>query len=538
MAVVLLDSGIGTSTATATANYAITLPVGTAAGDVFLVALNIGKASPAHTVSAQPATSTTELAPFAPGGSTISLSVHRYTVPASIPATITYTLSAAFVGSITWQRFRGVDATTPVNAIDRSTGTTLVSTQTAPAITTSVDSCYITGGIALASSVRTVTVPSGWTADVQSADGRIGAMSRKGVQAVAGSSGTATWSYDGTATRSVAWQVALAPAVSTSTPVTGTRDLAWSLNAFLASPSVRNIAWDTYSKVSDAQDMSWGVQARVEQTRDTAWSVRSGITQASSLAWDTKERVNNTRGLAWSAGALVGAVQSVSWDTFAVLNALKSLTWDAHSSIFAFKSLAWDITQRVNGSQSLAWDTYVSVNALRGVSWDTKSAVGASRDIAWDIFTMGQITASLDLAWDVGSRITAVKPTVWNVKSQIRSDKALSWSIRQNINAITVIGWATRQNVAQTANLSWNTLDQVLATRGVSWSVLSQYDLTFLGEVTGLVQMPLIITGVSASGLVSVGISSNPLTVVPSISRRIVITGIESQFPHVIGPRS
>ena len=216
MPVTRVDSGVGTDTTTAVTAYTITLPAGTVTGDVLLVALNIASVSPAHTVATQPATSTTVLAPFAPGASTISLSVHAYVVPASVPATITYTISAAFFGSITWQRFRGVNTAATINASGRSTGTTLVSTQVAPTITTTLANCFIAGGVALGSAGRIITIPAGWTAGPRATVGRLGAMDHKGAQAVAGATGTATWSYDGATTRSIAWQVALTDLVVTA----------------------------------------------------------------------------------------------------------------------------------------------------------------------------------------------------------------------------------------------------------------------------------------------------------------------------------
>lgn len=135
--------------------------------------------------------------------------VYLYTVPGSPPALLTWTWNAAMRGNITWALVRGMVAAGAAFAMS-SWGTS--SPVVAPAVTAAAGA-EILAGVGLGSGSVTITPPSPWST-LQNALQRRGYMASKGVQASAGSTGTASFALSSGSSGQRAWQLALAPAGS------------------------------------------------------------------------------------------------------------------------------------------------------------------------------------------------------------------------------------------------------------------------------------------------------------------------------------
>lgn len=196
---------------TAVTTASLTVPAGTAAGDVLVASittdLNPNLTAPAGWTAMVNAksinsTSTSGARAFA----------YYKVVGASDPGTYSWTLSSAakWGGGIT--AYRGVNNTTPldspvVTAADTSYSATSI---TVGSITTASNGAMLIGGVACDCSAPVVTAPSGWTERWEAAAGQIAEQADK-PQATAGASGTATWTLS--AARAVAaWRTALKPA--------------------------------------------------------------------------------------------------------------------------------------------------------------------------------------------------------------------------------------------------------------------------------------------------------------------------------------
>jgi PKD repeat protein len=196
---------------TAVTTASLTVPAGTAAGDVLVASittdLNPNLTAPAGWTAMVNAksinsTSTSGARAFA----------YYKVVGASDPGTYSWALSSAakWGGGIT--SYRGVNNATPldspvVTAADTSYSATSI---TVGSITTARNGAMLIGGVACDCSAPVVTAPSGWTERWEAAAGQIAEQADK-PQATAGASGTATWTLS--AARAVAaWRAALKPA--------------------------------------------------------------------------------------------------------------------------------------------------------------------------------------------------------------------------------------------------------------------------------------------------------------------------------------
>ncbi|WP_324643602.1 PKD domain-containing protein [Pseudarthrobacter sp. LT1] len=196
---------------TAVTTASLTVPAGTAAGDVLVASittdLNPNLTAPAGWTAMVNAksinsTSTSGARAFA----------YYKVVGASDPGTYSWALSSAakWGGGIT--SYRGVNNATPldspvVTAADTSYSATSI---TVGSITTASNGAMLIGGVACDCSAPVVTAPSGWTERWEAAAGQIAEQADK-PQATAGASGTATWTLS--AARAVAaWRAALKPA--------------------------------------------------------------------------------------------------------------------------------------------------------------------------------------------------------------------------------------------------------------------------------------------------------------------------------------
>lgn len=204
-------NAITANSGTAVTTASLTVPSGTAAGDVLVAAitvdLNPGLTAPAGwtaLVNGQSINSSSS--------SGARAYAYYKAVGASDPATYNWTLSSAakWGGGIT--AYRGVNNSTPldspvVTAADTSYSATSI---TVGSITTATNGAMLIGGVGCDCSSPVVAAPSGWTERWEAAAGQIAEQADK-PQAAAGASGTATWTLSA-ARAVVAWQTALKPA--------------------------------------------------------------------------------------------------------------------------------------------------------------------------------------------------------------------------------------------------------------------------------------------------------------------------------------
>jgi hypothetical protein len=128
------------------------------------------------------------------------------------PASYTWRLSTAvkWGGGIT--AYTGVNTTTPLDsAVTTAVNSTFSATSiTVGGVTTASNGAMLIGGLGFDSSNPAATPPTGWTERFETAGGQINEQASR-VQATAGATGTATWTFS-TAKAVAAWRTALKPA--------------------------------------------------------------------------------------------------------------------------------------------------------------------------------------------------------------------------------------------------------------------------------------------------------------------------------------
>lgn len=199
--------------ASAVTTFSFTPDAGVQADDMFVVAVNHRTNS---TVTVPSGTVTTPISKVEMTAGDRHVTVFVWKASGSSTTPVTFSLSVASAGSVVWARFRGVDATSPVNA--SSPGTyTYPTPNSAPSVTTTVANAFLVGGIMCGSGSATPGVPGGWTSRA-TATVSTGLIATKGVQASSGASGTAAFTTSPTTTNSISWQLALRPAAGASSP--------------------------------------------------------------------------------------------------------------------------------------------------------------------------------------------------------------------------------------------------------------------------------------------------------------------------------
>ncbi|XAS63716.1 hypothetical protein VUN84_15685 [Micrococcaceae bacterium Sec5.8] len=200
--------GASTTTTANTVTTAVTLnkPSGTAAGDVLVASFTADKNPAASAPSG-----------WTPIVNTLNISsgarvfAYYHVVGSADPASYRWTLSAAVKWGGGMTAYRGVNKTTPLDSkVVTATNTTYTATSiTAPSITTASNKAMLIGGVGFDSSSPAATAPSGWTERWEAANAQIAELADK-VQATAGASGTATWTFSAKAVS--VWRTALKPA--------------------------------------------------------------------------------------------------------------------------------------------------------------------------------------------------------------------------------------------------------------------------------------------------------------------------------------
>lgn len=196
-----------TYSGTAAGSATLSVPAGVAAGDV-LVASIAGDLNATVT----PPAGWTAIVSGLSVGSGSRLFSYYHVVGSGDPASYAWTFSKAvkWGGGIT--AYRGVDNAKPldasvVTAVDTSwTKTSL----TVGSVTTATNGAMLIGAIACDCASPVFTPPSGWTERWEAAGGQT-AEHADMVQATAGASGTATWTFSAVRA-AAAWRAALKPA--------------------------------------------------------------------------------------------------------------------------------------------------------------------------------------------------------------------------------------------------------------------------------------------------------------------------------------
>jgi PKD repeat protein len=205
-----ITTGASITTNNATATTAVTLPKpsGTAAGDV-LVASFTADQNP--TVSAAPAGWTAIVTNLSISTGARVFAYYKV-VGSADPSSYSWTLNTAakWGGGVT--AYRGVNNSTPLDSgVATAVNTTYLATSiAAPSITTASNNAMLIGGVGFDSSSPAATAPSGWTERWEATAAQIAEQADR-LQATAGATGTATWTFS-TAKAVAVWRTALKPA--------------------------------------------------------------------------------------------------------------------------------------------------------------------------------------------------------------------------------------------------------------------------------------------------------------------------------------
>lgn len=196
---------------TAASSVSLTKPSGVAAGDVLVAAIT-ADLSPTVTAPAGWTPIVNGLGINSSASSGAKVFSYYHVVGASDPASYTWTLGTAVKWGAGVTAYRGVNNATPLDStVATAVNTTYSATSiTAPGITTATNGAMLIGGIGFDSSSPAATPPGGWTERWESTGGQIAELA-DGVQATAGASGTATWTFS-TAKAVGVWRTALKPA--------------------------------------------------------------------------------------------------------------------------------------------------------------------------------------------------------------------------------------------------------------------------------------------------------------------------------------
>lgn len=221
MAITYQTSG-STPFSTATSSWSFTPDAGTLAGDVFVVQVYTQDANATVSGPSGGTRFNTAVTNLDGGGTGDRLSVFVWVAATNNPGTQSLTISTSAAGTVTWSRFRGVDATSPIEDFEYSydPGVLSASQVTVASLSLSEAGCYVLGGLCTDSggSLPDLDGPPGWTNLFRSITPRKGGMALKGVQSGSGSSGSMTgWGTGGAGAGAdrvapqTAWQIGLRP---------------------------------------------------------------------------------------------------------------------------------------------------------------------------------------------------------------------------------------------------------------------------------------------------------------------------------------
>ena len=189
------------------ASYVIPIPAGAAPGDVLM--MKIDTAAGATVMNAVPAGVATFFGQSEnPSANHRDCGLYGYEVAASPPVSVAFTFPSAVRGNVVWWLTRGVTLTGAGVSITSSwqTNTPVI---TAPSIADVPAGAFVYGGVVYGSGSATITPPPSPWVTLQAAGQRRGYVASKGVQAVAGASGTAIFGTPSANNTGRAWQLSL-----------------------------------------------------------------------------------------------------------------------------------------------------------------------------------------------------------------------------------------------------------------------------------------------------------------------------------------
>ena len=223
MAITFVNAVDSRSGSVATTSHVVTMPTGTASGDLCIVAISWNGAPGAITLP----TGWTILSALNAGQANPQQSVYYKLLDGSEGASQTWTSGTAVLAGYAASSYRGVHQTTPIDVAATSTSGAAATTATATNITTVTNQAWVVGGAAANSS--TATFVTAWTTppgternDIQngfaSGTGKAGTLSDSNGGFAVGTTATITW----TISASLAWDAWLtairpAPAVAGGT---------------------------------------------------------------------------------------------------------------------------------------------------------------------------------------------------------------------------------------------------------------------------------------------------------------------------------
>ncbi|MCA4135040.1 PKD domain-containing protein [Arthrobacter sp. M4] len=209
--VVVVASSV-TSSSTAVGTVTVPAPAGLAAGDVLVASIttDLNPSMASVPVDWVPIVNALSINSSASGGARVFSYYH--VVGAADPASYSWTLSLNTKWGAGITAYRGVDNTSPLDTgVVTAVNTTYSATSiTVGSITTVTNGALLIGGLGFDAATPGATPPSGWTERWESTGGQIAELADV-VQATAGASGTATWTFSSAKAVGV-WRTALRPA--------------------------------------------------------------------------------------------------------------------------------------------------------------------------------------------------------------------------------------------------------------------------------------------------------------------------------------
>lgn len=375
----------------------------------------------------------------ASGGNMITAWYHVVTAAeeASPPSTFNFVWANSLAGNALLSVFRNVD---PSNVLDVAIATVTngTTTKTVPSITTVTDGAYVFGGGQLQSATsQSINVPSGWTQILTSCGdsaGRGGVIGYKGVQAIAGATGTAAFTQT-QALQGYAYQAALRPNLSGGLTQVN-KDL--------------QLVWNDFALATKNLQLIWNDRSLVTKNLQLVWTVNSLVTKSIQMIWNDRSLASKSLQTIWNDYATAGKDLQIVWNVLVV--GLTPVGKDLQ--------LVWNVRAVVNKDVQYVWNVRATIAKNVQLLWNDRSLVGKDLQLVWNMRSVaGQ---NLQVIWNDRSLVSKTVQTFWNVNSLAGKNLQLVWN--------------DRAAVAKSLQLLWNTLDLGLTPVGkdlvLLWNVL------------------------------------------------------------------
>lgn len=247
-------------------------------------------------------------------------------------------------------------------------------------------------------------------------------------------------------------------------------DLRWS--SIAAVQSDLDARWSLLNAAASDADLRWSLLNAAQSDLDARWATLAAVQADADLRWQMAGSVTSDLDARW---ALLNAAQAdadLRWSLLGSAQADADLRWAVVAAAQADLDARWALLNTAQADADLRWGLLNAAQSDLDARWSILAGVQSDADLRWQVLAaLSAVQADLDLRWSALAAAQADLEMQWQAAGSVTVDLDVRWALLNAAQAELDARWGLLTAAQADADLRWSALAAIEADADLRWSI-------------------------------------------------------------------